>query len=118
MKDWKIWVFVISICLVVKVCAGCNGCGSNDSSSNSDSSDNAPSWIQGTWKCHTSYGTFIVIINGDHIHETLSDGSSYSGRYHIQGDDIMTESGSGVYYHMNHSSQGLSAGQGYFYEKQ
>ena len=84
MKDWKIWALVIGICLVIKICGGCNGCGdSYDSSSNNHSSNNAPSWIQGTWKCHTSYGTFIVIINGNNIYETLGDGSSYSGSYHI-----------------------------------
>lgn len=29
MKDWKVWVFVIVLFLIVKNCGGCNGCSSS-----------------------------------------------------------------------------------------
>lgn len=89
-----------------------------ESSGSSNDSDRAPSWIQGTWTCITPYGNMQVEIVGDHIREIPGDGTSYYGTYHIQGDDIMTESGSGMYYHMDKSSKRLEAGQGYYFEKQ
>ena len=92
--------------------------GYEESSGSSNDSDRAPSWIQGTWTCVTPYGNMQVEIVGDHIREIPGDGTSYYGTYHIQGDDIMTESGSGMYYHMDKSSKRLEAGQGYYFEKQ
>lgn len=126
MKDWKVWAFVIILFIIVKGCGGCDGCDSSDDvssksykqSSSGDESDKAPSWIQGTWTCITPYGNMQVEIVGDHIREIPGDGTSYYGTYHIQGDDIMTESGSGMYYHMDKSTKRLSAGQGYYFEKQ
>ena len=107
--------------------ATCDGCDDEyyeddsteyrQSTSESDS-DKAPSWIQGSWYCVTPYGNMQVEIAGDHIREIPGDGSSYYGTYHIQGDDIMPESGSGMYYHMDKSSKRLSAGQGYYFQKQ
>lgn len=106
--------------------ATCDGCDDEyyeddsteyrQSTSESDS-NKAPSWIQGTWYCATPYGNMQVEIVGDHIREIPGDGSSYYGTYHIQGDDIMPESGSGMYYHMDKSSKRLSAGQGYYFQK-
>ena len=58
-----------------------------------------------------------VEIVGDHIREILDDGTSYYGPYHIQGNDIMTESGSCMYYRMDKSSKRLEAGQGYYFKK-
>lgn len=126
MKDWRIWAFVIVLFLIVKGCGGCNRCGSDESSSDSheqsssscDSEERAPSWIQGTWTCITPYGNMQVEIVGDHIREIPGDGSSYYGTYHIQGDDIIPESGSGMYYRMDKTTKRLEAGQGYFFEKQ
>ena len=110
------------------MCGGCNGCGdgSNDSSyddsveqsSSSDNSNRAPSWIQGTWYCVTPYGNMQVEIVGDHIREIPGDGSSYYGTYHIQGDAIMPETGSQMYYQMDFDNKRLSAGQGYYFRKQ
>ena len=126
MKDWKVWAIVIILFIIVKGCGGCDGCDSSDDvssesyeqTSSGDESDKAPSWIQGTWTCITPYGNMQVEIVGDHIREIPGDGTSYYGTYHIQGDDIMTESGSGMYYHMDKSTKRLSAGQGYYFEKQ
>lgn len=89
-----------------------------ESSGSSNDSDRAPSWIQGTWTCITPYGNMQVEIVGDHIREIPGDGTSYYGTYHIQGDDIMPESGSGTFYRMDKSSKRLEAGQGYYFEKQ
>lgn len=108
--------------------ATCDGCDDNEyyednsteyqqSSSESDS-NSAPSWIQGTWYCVTPYGNMQVEIVGDHIREIPGDGSSYYGTYHIQGDKIMTETGSHMYYQMDYSNKRLSAGQGYYFQKQ
>lgn len=36
MKDWKTWVLIIGIYLVVKMCGGCDGCESHDGGSNQD----------------------------------------------------------------------------------
>lgn len=87
-------------------------------SSSSDSSDKTPSWIQGTWYCVTPYGNMQVEIVGDHIREIPGDGSSYYGTYHIQGDAIMPETGSQMYYQMDFDKKRLSAGQGYYFRKQ
>lgn len=81
-----------------------------------DDSDSAPSWIQGTWYCSTPYGDMQIEIKGNHIRESLGDGTSYSGTYHIQDDKIMPETGSHMYYKME--GHRLSAGQGYYFEKQ
>ena len=89
-----------------------------DQSSDSDDSDRTPSWIQGTWYCVTPYGNMQIEIVGDHIREILGDGSSYYGTYHIQGDAIMTETGSQMYYQMDFDKKRLSAGQGYYFRKQ
>lgn len=89
-----------------------------EESSSSDDSDRAPSWIQGTWYCVTPYGNMQIEIVGDHIREILGDGSSYYGTYHIQGDAIMTETGSQMYYQMDFDKKRLSAGQGYYFRKQ
>lgn len=117
---------IIALFFMIKMCGGCNGCDSSDDSSSdsyeqsssSSESEKAPSWIQGTWTCITPYGNMQVEIVGDHIREIPGDGSSYYGTYHIQGDDIMTESGSGMHYRMDKSSKRLEAGQGYYFEKQ
>lgn len=77
-----------------------------------------PSWIQGTWYCVTPYGNMQVEIVGDHIREIPGDGSSYYGTYHIQGDAIMPETGSHMYYQMDFDKKRLSAGQGYYFRKQ
>lgn len=128
MKDWKIWALLIVVIVLVKMCGGCDG--SESSSDDNNSSERyeqpsrssepepAPSWIQGTWYCVTPYGNMQVEIIGDHIRELPGDGSSYYGTYHIQGDDIMTESGSGMYYRMDKSTQRLAAGHGYYFQKQ
>jgi len=128
MKDWKTWVLLIGIYLLVKMCGGCNGCNSGSStdyssdsyrqSSSDRDSERAPSWIQGTWYCVTPYGNMQIEIVGDHIREILGDGSSYYGTYHIQGDAIMTETGSQMYYQMDFDKKRLSAGQGYYFRKQ
>ena len=123
----KHWAY-IGICVtIIFFLATCDGCGddydSDDEYEYRESSDNsnsnkAPSWIQGIWTCITPYGNMQVEIVGDHIREFPGDGTSYYGTYHIQGDDIMTESGSGMYYRMDKSSKRLEAGQGYYFEKQ
>lgn len=126
MKNWKIWAFVVILLLIVMDYGGCNGCDSSDDgssesyeqSSRDNESGKAPSWIQGTWTCITPYGNMQVEIVGDHIREFPGDGTSYYGAYHIQGDDIMTESGSHMYYRMDRSTKRLEAGQGYYFEKQ
>ena len=89
-----------------------------EQSSSSDLSDKVPSWIQGTWYCVTPYGNMQVEIVGDHIREIPGDGSSYYGTYHIQGDAIMPETGSQMYYQMDFDKKRLSAGQGYYFRKQ
>lgn len=89
-----------------------------EQSSSSEDSDKAPSWIQGTWYCVTPYGNMQVEIVGDHIREIPGDGSSYYGTYHIQGDAIMPETGSQMYYQMDFDKKRLSAGQGYYFRKQ
>ncbi len=89
-----------------------------EQSSSSDLSDKVPSWIQGTWYCVTPYGNMQVEIVGDHIREIPGDGSSYYGTYHIQGDAIMPETGSQMYYQMDFDNKRLSAGQGYYFRKQ
>lgn len=127
MKDWKTWVVILAAFFLIKMCGGCDGCESSDSessqddyeqSSSSDDSDRAPSWIQGTWYCVTPYGNMQVEIVGDHIREFPGDGSSYYGTYHIQGDAIMPETGSQMYYQMDFDKKRLSAGQGYYFRKQ
>ena len=83
---------------------------------NSDSYSSAPSWIQGTWYCVTPYGNMQVEITGDHILELPGDGSSYYGTYHISNNMIIPETGSHMYYKME--GHRLSAGQGYYFQKQ
>ena len=89
-----------------------------EQSTSSDDSNRAPSWIQGTWYCVTPYGNMQVEIVGDHIREIPGDGSSYYGTYHIQGDAIMPETGSQMYYQMDFDKKRLSAGHGYYFRKQ
>ena len=89
-----------------------------EQSSSREDSNKTPSWIQGTWYCVTPYGNMQVEIVGDHIREIPGDGSSYYGTYHIQGDAIMPETGSQMYYQMDFDKKRLSAGQGYYFRKQ
>ena len=128
MKDWRVWALLIGLYLVVKMCGGCdgcNGCGSDESSSDSyeqsssssDSEERAPSWIQGKWICVSPYGVHQVEIVGDHIREFPGDGSYYEGTYHISGNRIIADTGSGIGYDMDKSTQRLSAGFGYYLEK-
>lgn len=81
-----------------------------------DNSSSAPSWIQGTWYCVTPYGNMQVEIIGDHIRELPGDGESYYGTYDIQDDMIMPRTGSHIHYKME--GHRLSAGQGYYFQKQ
>ncbi len=119
----KYWLF-IGISLVVFYIIGKNS-GSDEESfdddseyveGNEDSGGSAPSWIQGTWYCVTPYGNMQIEIVGDHIRELPGDGSSYYGTYDIQGDMIMPRTGSHMYYKME--GHKLSAGQGYYFQKQ
>lgn len=112
------WGIIIVLFLMLKMCGGCNGCGGNDVSNDSFTSTNAPSWIQGSWKCSTPYGSMKVVIEGDHIREIFSDGGTFYGTYHIDGDYIIPETGSHTHYEMDKYSNRLSAGQGYYFEKQ
>lgn len=129
MGKYLIWGIIIVLILLVKMCGGCNGCESSSddsssgnyeqsSSSSSDSDDRAPGWIQGTWTCVTPYGNMQVEIVGDHIRELPGDGTSFYGTYHIDGDKIIPETGSHIYYKMDKSTQRLEAGHGYYFEKQ
>ena len=36
MKDWKTWVLLLGIYLLVKMCGGCNSCNSDSSSSQAE----------------------------------------------------------------------------------
>ena len=46
MKDWKTWVLLIGIFLLVKMCGGCNGCNSDNSDGySSDSYEQSASGV-------------------------------------------------------------------------
>ena len=122
--DYWAYIGIAVMCLLFL--ATCDGCEDTDEeeyyeteqTSDIDSDNSVPSWIQGTWTCVTPYGNMQVEIVGDHIREIPGDGSSYYGTYHINGDLIVPESGSGMHYEMDNSSRRLSAGQGYYFQKQ
>ena len=90
---------------------------SNDIPSNSYNSSYTPSWIQGEWICRTPYGLFGVKISGNQIYEVFPDGSMYYGKYHIDGDYIIPETGSHTHLKMDRIREKLSAGYGYYYSK-
>lgn len=121
------WAYIgvgVTILFFLGTCDGCNDeYEGNDNyeyieSSDDSKSNSAPSWIQGTWYCVTPYGNMQVEIVGDHIREIPGDGTSYYGTYHIQGNAIMPETGSQMYYQMDFEKKRLSAGQGYYFRKQ
>ena len=120
------WAYLGIAVLCLLFLATCDSCDDTDEeeyieteqTSNSDFDNSVPSWIQGTWTCVTPYGNMQVEIVGDHIREIPGDGSSYYGTYHIDGDYLIPNSGSGMHYEMEKSSRRLSAGQGYYFQKQ
>ena len=119
------WAYIGISVLFFFLFATCDGCDDTDEEeyieteqTDGGSDNSVPSWIQGTWTCVTPYGNMQVEIVGDHIREIPGDGSSYYGTYHVDGDYIIPNSGSGMHYEIDKSSRRLSAGQGYYFQKQ
>lgn len=81
--------------------------------------ENAPSWVQGRWRCATPYGVMTAEISGNYI--KTFDGENYDEGYFDYYNNSLhfrTRDGWAMYISLDHTSHRLVAGKGYYYTKQ